>query len=503
MLTVDHYYDIRYLHTHKGLSQREIARQLGHSRKTVAKALQHPIPPGYQRSRPIHHPVLEQYISIIDEWLKEDESRRRKQRHTAKRIYDRLRDEYGYTGSESTVRRYVAKRKKITGEVFYPLVFLPGEEGQVDWGEAWFVENGIETKVQLFCFRLCYSTACFVRAYRFQKLEAFLDAHIRALEYFGGTPLRNAYDNMSTVVAHVGKGGDRRLTQRFKEFRSHYVFESRFCNIARGNEKGHVENLVKHAQRTFMTPPPSFSSLEALNGYLAEACERDLDRRVPARDNKTRRELLAEEQDCLLPLPATPFEPCVMREPTISKQSLIRHDRNFYSAPKRYAHHPSTVKAYADRIEIHVDSECVATHERSFQTGEYILDYEHYIPLLERKPGGIHNARPFKGQPWGDGLERMRAGLEFRYAGDGIRQFIRILLLFNDYPVEDVKRAVRKCIRLGAYSDGAVKGVLNYVPRRKIGSLSLQDRPELILQGDGTRPMAIYDSLLDEPEVSA
>ena len=217
MLTVDQYYRIREKVLRDGTSRREAARLPGHSRKTVKKALENPVPPGYRRKAPVRRPVLEPYVALIDAWLEMDSRKPRKQRHTAQRIYERLRDEYGFTGHPSTVRRYVASRKASGGEVYFPLAFEPGEEAQVDWGHAVCVLGGVETMVNLFCMRLCYSKASYVRAYVRENQESLLDGHVRAFEYFGGVPRRCAYDNLKSAVKGRGKlepGVSRPLLER-------------------------------------------------------------------------------------------------------------------------------------------------------------------------------------------------------------------------------------------------------------------------------------------------
>ena len=165
MLDVADYERIRRVVKIEGKTQRQASEELGHSRKTIAKALAHSSPPDYRRQKPPPRPVLDSFLCIIDAWVEADGQQPRKQRHSGTRIYERLRDEYGFTGSLSAVRRYLAQRKQTQGEVFFPLQFDMGEEGQVDWGEAWCLLNGVEQKVFLFCLRLCYSSVSYVRAY--------------------------------------------------------------------------------------------------------------------------------------------------------------------------------------------------------------------------------------------------------------------------------------------------------------------------------------------------
>jgi len=496
MLTVDDYERIRREVLVAGKSQREVAKELGHSRHTVRKALKHSSPPGYCRRQAPRRPAIDSIRHIIDAWLDEDRKRPPKQRHTAFRIYERLCDEHGFTGSYSAVSRYVRHWKATSGEVFFPLGFEPGEEMQVDWGEAWFIENGVERKVSLFCARLCHSGASFVRGYERQSQECLLDGHVRAFAHFGGVPRRVAYDNLKTAVTFVGRGRERRLTEKFCQLRSHYLFESRFCNVGAGNEKGHVENLVKLSQRRFMTPLPAVFRLEDLNAHLQSEIERDLGRTRARHQGRTIGELLAEEQERFLPLPPAPFEACVSQSTFASKQSLLRFDRNDYSVPVEYAHHQVLVKGFVDRVELLVGGKVVASHARDYRSDRYVLDPRHFIRLLERKPGGIHNALPFKGEPWGEDFEVMRRELEYRYGGEGTKKFIRVLLLFDRFEVDAVREAVRVCVRRRAFSEDAVYGALTFRPRPRLGALDLSGRPDLQLAIDGKAELSAYDRLI-------
>jgi transposase len=495
MQRVEHYERIRRLVLVEGWSQRQAARELGVSRKTVKKVLANAIPPGYVRKEPSRRPQIDRVKGIIDAWLVADQQMPRKQRHTGARIWQRLKEEYGFTGGVSAVRRYVAHQQATGGEVFMPLQFEPGEEAQTDWGEAWVELSGQQRKVQLFCTRLCFSTVSFVRAYEDESTESLLDGHVRAFEFFGGVPRRETYDNASTMVVEVGAGQERKLTRRFMELKSFYLFETRFCNVASGNEKGHVENLVKHAQRTFMTPLPQVVSLEELNAHLLSQCQRELDE--PAiRTGRTRRELLEEERKRFLPLPAGRFETCRYVSTLANKLSLVRFAGNDYSVPVAWAHHQCVAKGFVDRVEICSGREVLARHARSYGQGEYVLDWQHYVPLLERKPGALNNGRPFKGEPWGPSLEELRRELVFRYDGAGVKKFVEVLLLFTEFPVERVKDAVGQCVRRCAFSPEAVRSVLTYEPPRKTGSLDLSGRPELAGVGRGTRDLGAYDALL-------
>ena len=414
MLTVDHFEIIRRKVLVDGQSQRETASELGHSRKTVAKALVHPTPPGYRRSKPRKSPVMDPVRSIIEAWLEADKTAPPKQRHTAARIFERLRDEHQFKGSESTVRRFVAQLKaQQPKEAYMPLAFDPGEEGQVDWGEAKIIQNGIERTVQLFCVRLAHSKASFVYPYERATMEAFLDGHVGALEFFGGVPRRLAYDNLKSAVVYVGKGRRRQLNEHFKQLRSHYLFETRFCNVASGNEKGDVENQVKRTQRTYLTPLPQVTSLAELAQKLEADCRRDLEK-VDDRQTQSRGQLLERERAAFLPLPPAPFLACREESTNVSKQLLVRFDGNDYSVPMEHGAAALRGAGYVDRVEVQVNHETVCTHARSYDKGQFVLEPLHYVKLLQRKPGSLDNARPFKGDPWGPDLRAMRGELEYR-----------------------------------------------------------------------------------------
>ncbi len=485
---------IRRKHYVDGLSARAIAKELGHSRKAVAKALAHAVPPGYRQRKPRAKPVIDGYRAIIDGWLDADVARPPKQRHTAQRVFERLRDEHGFAGSECTVRRYVASRKPRPTEVFVPLFFEPGEEAQVDWGEAVVIMNGQERKVHLFCMRLCHSRHTFVRAYERANMESFLDGHVRAFEFFGRVPRRLAYDNLKSAVVRVGRGRDRQLNERFVGLRSWYLFDTRFCNVARGNEKGHVENLVKRAQRTFLTPLPEVTDLEQLNAKLADDCLRELTR-VDA-EGRSHAEMFAAEQERMLPLPADQFPACEQRSTHVDKYSLVQFDNHDYSVPVRWAYHPCTVRGFVDRVEILCEHQIVATHRRSYSSDPFVLDPLHYVPLLERKPGVLDQGRPFRGDPWGADFGLLRSELEYRLGADGTRQFIRVLLLLTTRPEHEVRGAVANCVARRTFSvDAIVASLRNEPPPRPTLRLDLAHHPELAAVGEGVRPASIYDEL--------
>ena len=237
MKVVELYGRVRYAVQIEGLSRREAARQFGIDPRTVAKMLAFSVPPGYRRRRPPARPKLDPFTGIIDGILAEDEGRPRKQRHTSKRIFERLRDEHGYAGGITIVKDDVLARRLRQREVFVPLRHDPGHV-QADFGEAQAEIAGVERKIHFFAIDLPHSDACFVQAYPEETTEAFCDGHNAAFRFFGGVPKSILYDNTKLAVARILGDGSRQRTRVFSELQSHYLFADRFGRPGKGNDKG-------------------------------------------------------------------------------------------------------------------------------------------------------------------------------------------------------------------------------------------------------------------------
>src|ERR1700726_1684872 len=312
MKVVELYGRVRYAVQIEGLSRREAARQFGIDPRTVAKMLAFSVSPGYRRSRPPARPKLDPFTGIIDGILTEDEGRPRKQRHTSKRIFERLRDEHGYAGGITIVKDYVLARRQRRLEVFVPLRHDPGH-AQADFGEALAEIAGVERKIHFFAVDLPHSDACFVQAYPAETTEAFCDGHNAAFGFFGGVPRSILYDNTKLAVARILGDGTRQRTRVFNELQSHYLFADRFGRPGKGNDKGKVEGLVGYARRNFMAPIPHAASFTEFNAYLLECCRRRLNDRLRGHDD-TIGERLVRDRGALLPLPPAPYD-AVKRRP--------------------------------------------------------------------------------------------------------------------------------------------------------------------------------------------
>lgn len=501
MITVGQKEHIRRAYFIGRKSIRQIAREFHHSRKTVRKAIQDSQPPRYIRREPPPRPALGPFIPIIDEILKKDLTAPRKQRHTARRIYHRLCAEWGFTGGESTVRRYVSARKTALGqgrEVFLPMAHPPDGQAVVDWTPATIILKGQPTEVHIFLMELEHSNRRLVQAFPRESQEFFFEGHALSFEYFGGGPPKIRYDNLKTAVRRVLAGKKREEQDAFIAFRSHYLFQSDFCGVGRAHEKGTVENLSGYAKRNFLTPVPEVETFGELNRYLLECCVKEEERvlqgkKLPISD------AFEEEKKSLLPLPSRRFECCRIVEAKADSQSRVVFDGKRYSVPIRYAYRPVTVKGFAWEVVIIWGGTVIARHRRRYGREEYALDPIHYLPLLERKPAGLDRGLPFQQWKLPEVFDRFRQVLEAR-SPQGTKQYIRVLRLLESYELERVAGAMEEVEKLKAWGFDSVLNLLLSPRERDIEwtSLDLSQRPELAAIAGYRADTAIYNTLLGE-----
>ena len=313
------------------MSEREAARQFGLARDTVRKMRRYAVPPGYRPQKPARRPKLDAWVGTIDQILEQDRAEGKKQRHTAKRIFERLRDEHSYVGGYTIVKDYVRLRKLSQREMFVPLEHPPGD-AQADFGEAMAVIGGVERKAHYLVMDLPQSDDCFVMAFPAETTEAFLEGHNHAFAYFGGVPRTILYDNTKLAVARILGDGTRRKTRAFTELHSHYLFAEKFGRPGKGNDKGKVEGLVGYARRNFMVPRPRFATWEEFNVHLRAQCQKRRERKLRGHQQSIG-ERFEKDRERLLPLPAAPYEACDQRSTRVTSMSLVRYRTNDYSVP--------------------------------------------------------------------------------------------------------------------------------------------------------------------------
>jgi transposase len=437
----------------EGVSKRQVLRETGLHWQTLNKILRHSVPPGYRRTAPIRRPKIDPFLVPIVQILEQDKGLPKKQRHTAKRIWERLVKEHGFTGKYTIVKDAVRDLKRKGQEVFMPLVHRPGE-AQVDFGQALVKMDGVLRKAAFFVMVLPHSDAFFVMAFPSECTETFLEGHVRAFQFFDAVPQRITYDNTKVCVSKIIGSRDRKLTAAFQHLLSHYLFDYHFCLIRRANEKGVAEGIIRFTRLNFFVPVPQVRDFEELNRYLLQRCRDDLTRTLRGK-TLTKGELLAEDRLAMRPLPPVPLEACRIQSAQANSESLVRFDTNDYSVPVEYAHHPVVVKGFTDQVVVSYGPRVIAEHPRSWEKQKAIFNPIHYLPLLQKKPHSLDHALPLQELGLPGGFDVLRRRLEQEPAL-GVREYIRVLQLLEKYPLDEVTKAVEKGLNVRAHTRDAI-----------------------------------------------
>ena len=485
-----------------------MATEHGVHRRMVRQALASAIPPNrkpYGRAKPRLDPIKD----YIDGILNSDQNAPRKQRHTAHRIWTRVQSEFQDVKiSESQVRRYVRQRKRDLGltapEVFVPQSYSFGQEAQVDWYEAMAKLGDEAQKLYFFSMRSMGSGDAFHCAYPHATQQSLLEAHEKAFAYFGGVFRTLRYDNMKSVVKKILRGYQRIETDRIIAFRSHWGFQSQYCNPASGNEKGGVEGELGWFRRNFLVPVPEASNLQALNEQLLAACAGNRMRTIAGK-SMTVGQASDQERATLLPLAEEGFLlQDVIYPLVVDGKARVRVKTNWYSAPVPPGSRVTAVVG-PTLVEVIYDNQRVASHERCYGRGHEILDLSHYLDVLERKPGAMAGSTALEqwrqAGRWPDCLDRIWAQLEQRHGkGAGTRQMIGLVRegLVKGWP--RLIAAVEEALRLGVCDDAAVLHILNMpdAEQRRQYAIALAEE---LRQFERPMPvMAEYDRLLTGAE---
>ena len=478
------------------MSEREAAKEFGLARETVRKMLRYSVPPGYRRQQPARRPKLDAWVGVIDQILEEDKARGRKQRHTAKRIWERLREEHAYTGGYTIVKDYVRLRKLSQREMFVPLEHPPGD-AQADFGEAQVVIGGVERKAHYLAVDLPHSDDCFVMAFPAETTEAFLEGHNHAFAYFGGVPRTILYDNTKLAVARILGDGTRTKTRAFTELQSHYLFAEKFGRPGKGNDKGKVEGLVGYARRNFMVPVPHYATWEEFNAHLLVQSGKRRERKLRGHQ-QTIGERFQKDQQQLLPLPKAPYEACDQCSTRVTSMSLVRYRANDYSVPVQWGHREVLVKGFVHEVVICAASEVIARHPRSYEREDMIFDPLHYLALLEHKPNALDQARPLAGWILPEGFVEMRRLMEARLHKKGKREYVQTLRLLETFPIHEVALAIDDALGLGTISFDAVKHLLLCRIEHRPARLDLEHYPHLPMAQVATTAASDYLALLNQ-----
>jgi transposase len=494
MLTVEDYGRIRRLHG-DGVSIRAVARTLHHSRGKVREALANPEPRRYTRTKDPPAPKLGRFKAVIDAILTADEHEPRKQRHTAMQVFRRLVPD-GYPGGYDQVRRYIRKKRQRHRETFIPLAHDPGERLECDFGHIQVDFPDGRRQVAVLLPTWSYSNCPFGIALPTERAEAILAGLVAAFDFFGAVPREVWWDNPTTVATAILAGRERRLNERYAALASHYNFDPRFCLPAHGNEKPYTENRVYTLQRWWATPVPQAKDLAELNGYLRQRCLEDRQRTM-AGQTETIGQRFATDQAAALPVPARPFDPCIHQPVQVDKYQTVRFDNNRYSVPRRCAFRAVTLKAYVDRVEVVADGQVVARHSRCYERHQQILDPLHYLITLGRRPAALDHSNVYRHWQLPPAFGELRQTLEQRFGPRaGAQQYIRVLQLLAEHPVERVQRAI---------AGGAAESELIVLRTQRLARRALEpaptELPEALAHIQVPRPdLSCFDQLLTTGE---
>jgi len=501
VITMEMFGKIRRMYLRDNLSLHEITKRTGLSRNTIRKwvrSTKEAAPPKYSRDE--MPGKLTPFHEALEQALKVDAHRAKQNRRTAKALFAQIK-ETGYEGGYSRVTDFIRNWREREGKApraFVPLRFEPGEAFQFDWSEEGLVIGGIYRRMQVSHLKLCFSRAFWLVAYPSQGHEMLFDAHTRSFTALGGIARRGIYDNMKTAVDKVNKGKDRVVNARFTVMCAHYLFDADFCNVASGWEKGIVEKNVQDSRRRIWLDAQNqkFGSFDELNIWLSERCRQLwIELRHPEHKEFSVAEMLDLERSEMMPMP-TPFDGYVEKMARVSSTCLVTISRNRYSVPCELVGQWVSTRLYPTRVNVVADDVFVASHERMTERNQIRYDWQHYIPLVARKPGALRNGAPFADMPMP--LQQLRQGLLRRTGGDKV--MAQVLAAVPAAGLDAVLTAVSLVLESGVLS---IEHVLNVLARLNASPPPACVETSLQLSEAPVANTGRYDSLREVPEVTA
>jgi transposase len=496
MLTVDDYAQIRQARR-DGASIRELAQRFRHSPKTILRVLAQAEPTPYTLTKPRPAPVFDAVRAIVDDILTHDQTAPPKQRHTATQIFRRLVADHNYAGGYQPIQRYLQQRRRDQRETFIPLDHAPGQRLEADFGHIYVDFPEGRQQVPVLVTTWSYSNCPFVLALPTERTEAVLHGLVEAFTFFGCVPRELWWDNPKTVALHIHRSRERTLHPRFAALASHYVFAPRFCMPATPTEKPRVENRVRDLQRQWATPVPCVTGRAELNAHLLRQC-------LAARERTCSDNALSvgvrfeHDRGAALPIPNHAFDPCVIQPAQVDKYQTVRFDRNSYSVPRRWAFRTVTAKGYVDRVDVVGDGATIATHPRSYQSGQKVLDPLHFLGTLEHKPGALDHAPVYRDWHLPPAFAALREALVGRWGSCvGTRHYIRVLQLLANHPVECLAPVLAGCLMRGALDAATIATTARQLPCGNAPQLS-DNALSQIIGAVAVRPtdLAQFDRLL-------
>lgn len=511
MTKVELFEIIRKEHFIQEKSIRRIARDHSIHRRVVRQALESSVPPPRATVRRKCSVLTPAIKYMIDQIIGSDQKAPRKQRHTGRRVFERLVQEHCFQGSLSSVTHYYGSRKKELGlnnKAFVPQVYSPGEDAEVDWYEALVDFPDGRKRIYFFLMRACYSGFEFHRAFERQNQQSFLEAHVAAFNYFGGVFKTIYYDNLTSAVKKVLKGRKRIETEKFIALRSHYLFESSFClpGIEGAHEKGGVEGGVGRFRRSHLTPVPTVEDLSSLNEVLLSYCQQDAKRTIAGKEasvgERWKSEILS-----LNPVPDKAFDTAEVFSPNVNSKSLVAIKSNFYSVPVQYVGQTVEARVNAQSIKLYKKGQLIAHHHRSYHQHKAITELDHYLPLLRRKPGALSGSYALsqarERSQWPAYYDQYWQELfNIHDKGHANHLFVEFLWWARDFDPADIEPVLKQSLECGSYSLDAIKVLMrrHCNDRSDIEKLNTEALGELICYERPLAPINHYDSLLSKKE---